>query len=192
MKYAIVKVHIPNKKGIELATEIYRPEASGKLPVVLFFHGFTGYKEESGLVDLASKLSEKGFVTVRFTASGLGDSGGVLEKDYRFTSHRKDAEAILRHIFNLSYIDRGRCGVYGHSMGGKLAVLFVEKAYRGQGIGKQLLAEAEKRLRSKSVRSYSLLVDIKNPKALKFYQREGLYTGYQFYLMTKELKREAA
>lgn len=70
--------------------------------------------------------------------------------------------------------------------------LFVEKTYRGKGIGKQLLAEAEKRLLSKGMRSYSLLVDIKNPKALKFYQREGLYTGYQFYLMTKELKKEAA
>lgn len=69
--------------------------------------------------------------------------------------------------------------------------LFVEKEHRGQGIGKQLLDEASKILDKKHVGSYSLLVDTKNMDAVRFYQREGFYKGYEFFLMTKDVKEEA-
>ncbi len=88
------------------------------------FHGFTGYKEGVELVDLADRLAKKGIVSVRFTASGFGDSEGDIEHDYRFTHYRKDAEAVYAYVSHLPYVDAGRMGVYGHSLGGRLAVLF--------------------------------------------------------------------
>lgn len=124
MKYQVIKLVVPNIRGLKLATEIYRPEGSGKMSAVLLFHGFTGYKEGADLVDIAHKLAESGIVSVRYNASGLWDSEGSMENDYRFSNHRDDAESVLHYISNLSYVDPSRVGVYGHSMGGKLAVFF--------------------------------------------------------------------
>lgn len=124
MTYKTISLQIPNAKKLALDTEIYKPDGKGKLPVVFIFHGFTGYKESTDLVDIAKRLAEKGIVAVRFTASGFGDSEGTLAHDYRFSNYRRDAEAVYNHMAKLPYVDMSRCGVYGHSMGGKLAVLF--------------------------------------------------------------------
>ncbi|HLD25229.1 MAG TPA: alpha/beta fold hydrolase [Patescibacteria group bacterium] len=124
MTYQTIAASIPNQKGLRLATEIYKPESKGKMPVVLLFHGFTGYKENPALVDIAQRLAENGIVSVRFTASGFGDSEGTLQDDYRFSNYLSDAESVYTYVSNLPYVDTARLGVYGHSMGGKLAVLF--------------------------------------------------------------------
>lgn len=124
MTYQTVSIGIPNANTLKLSTEIFRPELPGELPAVLIFHGFTGYKESADFVDLAVRLAENGIVAVRFTASGFGDSEGSLEHDNRFTNHRSDAEVVYKFILKQPYVDAARIGVYGHSLGGKLAVLF--------------------------------------------------------------------
>ena len=124
MKYDIINTSIQNTNGLALATEIYKPHGSGVFPVVLIFHGFTGYKEENNLVDIAHKLAMHGIVTVRFTASGFGDSEGSIATDYRFGTYRTDAESVFAYIQKLDYVDKASIGVCGHSMGGKLAILF--------------------------------------------------------------------
>lgn len=124
MKYQAIRVRIPNEKGQKLASEIYKPEKSGKMPAAIILHGFTGYKESADLVDLADRLAQQGIVSIRFTSSGFGDSEGTLEQDNRLSNHRSDTKSIYAYISKLPYVDVSRLGVYGHSMGGKLAVLF--------------------------------------------------------------------
>lgn len=124
MTYDRISLKIANDRSLNLATEMYKPETNGKLPLVLLFHGFTGYKEEENLVDIADKLAQNGFVAVRFTASGFGDSDGTLTDDYRFSRYVQDAEAVYSYVRALPYIDVSRIGVVGHSMGGKLVILF--------------------------------------------------------------------
>lgn len=124
MTYETIRLFIPNRKNLKLATEICKPEGDGPFPVVLLFHGFTGYKEDAGLVDIAEKLAQNGIVSVRFTSAGFGDSEGDLIHDNRFSNHRTDADDVYRYAASLPYVDISRCGVYGHSMGGKLTVLF--------------------------------------------------------------------
>lgn len=67
------------------------------------------------------------------------------------------------------------------------AGLFVEKEFRGQGVGKKLVDEAAHLLRQKGVDNFTILVDTKNDRAKKFYAREGFYEGYQFVMMTKSI-----
>lgn len=65
--------------------------------------------------------------------------------------------------------------------------LFVDATYRGKGIGKMLLDRGSKEMKNRGAGSIMLLVDTKNPKAKKFYLREG-YTGdLRFLLLDKEL-----
>lgn len=125
MTYETISLAIPNQRKLKLAAEIYTPEGNGPFPVVFLFHGFTGYKEDAGLVDIAKKLAEYGMISVRFTASGFGDSEGSMENDYLFQHYRTDAACVYDYIMNHTFgADAGRVGVYGHSIGGKLAVLF--------------------------------------------------------------------
>lgn len=123
MTYQTIQLAIPNRENLKLATEIFKPEGDGPFPVVFLFHGFKGYKEDAGLVDIGKRLVEQGIVSVRFTSSGFGDSEGLIE-DYRFSHYRTDAQCVFDAINVFPYINPSLVGVYGNSMGGKLAVLF--------------------------------------------------------------------
>lgn len=68
--------------------------------------------------------------------------------------------------------------------------LFVEKEYRRKGLGKKLLGEAFRRLKAKGVESMMLLVDTKNKEGNRFYEREKFYKGFQFFMMTKDIKED--
>lgn len=124
MNFDIINTYVLNNHGLKLATQVYRPSVGGRLPVVIILHGFTGYKEEQNLANIAARLSSLGFVTLRFTSSGFGDSEGTLDKDYRYSSYFSDLESVYQFILTQPYIDNSRIGLCGHSMGGRLALLF--------------------------------------------------------------------
>lgn len=122
-----MKIQVTNNHGLKLATEIDMPSTKGNFPVVFILHGFTGYKEENNLVDIAQRLKKIGIASVRFTTSGFGDSGGNLKQDYRFSNYISDLDSIYQYILGQSFIDPLKVGVCGHSMGGKLSILFSAK-----------------------------------------------------------------
>lgn len=68
--------------------------------------------------------------------------------------------------------------------------LFVEKEFRGVGLGKKLLDKAIRILKRKGVESILLLVDTKNEAGIRFYEREKFYKGFQFFMMTKDIKED--
>lgn len=116
------KLFIKNKRGLNLAAIINRPEevAGKSYPVILMFHGFTGYKEEETYVDLAKQFSADGYVTVRFDASGYGESEGTLAEDYRFSNYLDDASLMLEYALNLDYVSKEHVFLLGQSMGGMI------------------------------------------------------------------------
>lgn len=121
------KVYILNKKKQKLAAVIHTPKSRGKFPAIILLHGFTGDKEEKYIKQLAVDLAINNFTAIRFDASGYGESEGKTEDDYRLTNYYGDAESIYGYLKNLPYVDKNRVGIFGHSMGAMLVILFAAK-----------------------------------------------------------------
>jgi ribosomal protein S18 acetylase RimI-like enzyme len=72
---------------------------------------------------------------------------------------------------------------------------FLQKSYRGQGLGMKALFLLEEQLKEKGVTSISLTVQEENKSALYLYQkagfqvvRKGFESGHVIFLMSKNLK----
>ena len=71
---------IKNSHNDDMRTDIYIPSLPKEnLPLIIFLHGFKGFKDWGGFPYLLEKISEKGFITVAFnfslTVSTSGSSG---------------------------------------------------------------------------------------------------------------------
>lgn len=118
------KIKIKNQKGLNLAAIIHKPDTKGKHPAVIILHGFTGYKEEKHIEQLAKNLALKGIIAIRFDASGFGESEGSLEKEYRLSNYLGDVENVYEFIKMHPSVNNSHIGICGHSMGGMAAVIF--------------------------------------------------------------------
>ncbi len=119
---------IKNKQNLNLSVLINHPEdLSKEYPAVIIVHGFLGYKEEEHLESLAELLAENDIVAVRFDASGWGESQGGVEKDFRFSNYLEDIDTIFNFTCELSYVDSNNVGLFGHSLGAMLAIIFAEE-----------------------------------------------------------------
>lgn len=121
------KVYISNEKNQKLAAVIHKPRKEGKFPAVILMAGFTGNKEEKHIKQLAIDLADNNFVAIRFDASGYAESEGKTENDYRLTNYFSDAESVYSYLKSLSYVEKVRICIVGHSMGAMLVVLFAAK-----------------------------------------------------------------
>lgn len=113
---------ISNPHGLRLATLIDTPTPLTKHPAVILLHGFTGYKEELHIAQLAQTLAHNNIVAIRFDASGFGESEGTLEHDYRLSNYYQDLEVVYNWLKKQDYVDTDRIGIWGPSMGGLLSI----------------------------------------------------------------------
>ncbi len=110
-------------QNLTLRGMLHMPEnASGKVPAVIIFHGFTGNKMEPHFifVKLSRMLEKKGIASVRFDFGGSGESDGDFI-DMTLSGEIRDAHNILDFVKRLDGIDPERIGVVGLSMGGAVA-----------------------------------------------------------------------
>ncbi len=119
---------IQNDRGLSLAAILELPEENADVyPFVILLHGFKGYKEEENYSTLATELLEQGIGSIRFDASGFGESEGTLADDYRFSNYYRDVEAVYRWLLSRPFVDANHLGVCGASMGGAQAINFAAK-----------------------------------------------------------------
>jgi uncharacterized protein len=121
------KVFIKNSRGLKLASIINYPDKNNKYPAIIILHGFTGYKEEAHLKELAEVLAQNGFVAMRFDALGSGDSEGTFEKDYSMSNYSKDIKCVYDYLRKLEFVNIDKIGIIGHSMGGLLSIVFASE-----------------------------------------------------------------
>lgn len=110
-------------RGLTLRGTLHIPDgASGKVPIVCLFHGFTADRMESHFifVKLSRILEAKGIASVRFDFAGSGESDGDFI-DMTISHELEEAHDILDYAKSLDFVDTDKIGVLGLSMGGAVA-----------------------------------------------------------------------
>ena len=108
------KVTFKNRYGITLAADLYLPKnrGQGKLAAIAVSGPFGAVKEQSsGLY--AQTLAERGFATLAFDPSFLGESGGEVRNMASPDINTEDFSAAVDFLTTQADIDPERIGILG-------------------------------------------------------------------------------
>ncbi|MDQ0476892.1 S9 family peptidase [Chryseobacterium sp. MDT2-18] len=132
MKLNIEKnIIIKNAETHDFLADAYYPEDAEKLPLVIFAHGYKGYKDWGAWDLMAKKLAEAGFFFVKFNFSHNGTTI-AQPKDFadleafghnNFSKEMSDFDEVLNHFYNHLKIDNEKICIIGHSRGGGITVI---------------------------------------------------------------------
>ncbi|WEK71189.1 MAG: alpha/beta hydrolase [Candidatus Chryseobacterium colombiense] len=100
---------------IEMAGNLFLPSdfnPTQKYPAIVVGHPAGGVKEQTAGI-YASKMAEKGFVTLAFDASYQGESGGLPRNTENPSARVGDISAAVDFLTTLAYVDAERIGGIG-------------------------------------------------------------------------------
>ncbi|ODT70905.1 MAG: hypothetical protein ABS75_10825 [Pelagibacterium sp. SCN 63-23] len=98
------------------------PDGEGPFPAVVMNHGHGGGRQENGgFGGIAKALAERGILTIRMDFPGSGDSTEPFTEGY-LSNMISDSNASLQHVLDNYPVDAGRLGIFGYSMGGRIAM----------------------------------------------------------------------
>jgi uncharacterized protein len=102
------------------------PDGKGPFPAVVMNHGHGGGRQEGGGFErLANALAEAGLVTIRMDFAGVGDSTAPWT-DQTLSSMISDSNASLAYLLENYPVDAERLGLFGYSMGGRIALTIAQ------------------------------------------------------------------
>lgn len=108
-------VRYPNRFGIEIAADLYRPKALNKNTAhagIVIGPPHSAVKEQAPGV-YANQLAKRGFVALAFDPSFNGESAGEVRHISSPEVFAEDFSAGVDYLGTLGYVDRERIGVLG-------------------------------------------------------------------------------
>ena len=122
---------IKNAETQDFLADAYYQETRQKLPLVIFAHGYKGYKDWGAWDLMAKKFADAGFFFVKFNFSHNGTTLNQptdfadLEAfgNNNFSKEISDYDEVLNHFYNDSKIDQDKVAIIGHSRGGGITVI---------------------------------------------------------------------
>ncbi len=117
------------KDGVVLDCSKFIPEKQmqGRLPAVIFLHGFGGSKNDVSA--FAENLAKNGYCTFTYSMRGQGESTGYSNLMSR--AEMEDLLQFIEFVKNEKTVNRDRIGLAGSSQGGILSLM---AAANGAGV----------------------------------------------------------
>lgn len=139
----IKNIVIKGVAGKPIALDLYYKDGSTPRPVVMYAHGFNGFKDWGGGELIADELSEAGFAVVAFNFSHNGTTpqqpGDFVDLEAfgnnNYTKQLADLKRVADWICdkddpNKLVFDTANISLIGHSMGGGISILFAAEDSR--------------------------------------------------------------
>jgi len=161
-----------------LADAIYH-ETDKKLPLVIFVHGYKGYKDWGAWNLMAEKFAEAGFFFVKFNSS---HNGTTVEDPHNFSDleafgnnnyskELSDLGVVIDHFVKDPHVDDQRIILIGHSRGGGISII---KTFEDERINGLI-----------TLASVDTLERFPKDEALESWRKEGVY-----YVLNGRTKQE--
>lgn len=124
---------IDQNKDIAIYADFYGKSGNNQ-PLLIFVHGFKGFKNWGGFPYMLEKLTESGYkaVSFNFTHNGVDSKSPMdftkleLFAQNTFSREIDDLNTVIGHFHENAgyyYIDKNRIAVIGHSRGGGISIL---------------------------------------------------------------------
>lgn len=132
MKIAVEKnIIIKNAETKDFLADAFYDETAENLPLVIFAHGYKGYKDWGAWNLMAEKFAEAGFFFVKFNFSHNGTTlENPLEFDdleafgnNNFSKEMSDYDEVLNYFSKHPKVDSEKIAIIGHSRGGGISVI---------------------------------------------------------------------
>lgn len=133
---SIKDISIPGPHGRPVLTDVFFEEGGDSKPVLIYAHGFNGFKDWGAFDLLATQIAKAGFVLVKFNFSFNGTTPETPEvfsdleayAENNYTKELDDLATVIDWVLsdNNPYsaaIDTGKLGLIGHSRGGGMVLI---------------------------------------------------------------------
>ena len=116
------KVTFPNRFGITLAADVYKPKnATGKLAAIAVSGPFGAVKEQSSGI-YAQEFAKRGFLAIAFDPSFTGESSGQPRYVASPDINPEDFQAAVDYLISRDDVDADKIGICGICGWGGLAI----------------------------------------------------------------------
>jgi dienelactone hydrolase len=121
-------------RGVSVPAVLTAPKVMGKYPLVVMAHGHGGSKDENGgFTALAETLASRGVASIRMDFPGCGASVEPFTEN-NITNMMADVAAARAYAIANARIDSKAVGMFGYSMGGRVAILSASSGYKSLGL----------------------------------------------------------
>ena len=157
------------KSEKEFSADAFFPELEKKLPLIIFVHGYKGYKDWGTWELMGEKFAKVGFYFVKFNMSHNGttledpNNFGDLEAfgQNNYSKELNDLEVVINHFKNQKEVDSENITLLGHSRGGGISIT---KASENKNITKLI-----------TLASISTLDRFPKNEAFENWKKDGVY-----------------
>ncbi|SHM13201.1 Prolyl oligopeptidase family protein [Chryseobacterium carnipullorum] len=164
-----INIRLQNPETRDFLADAFYPETDEKLPLVIFVHGYKGYKDWGAWNLMAEKLTEAGFFFVKFNAS---HNGTTVEDPHHFadleafgnnnySKELSDLGVVIDHFVKAPQVDDQKIILIGHSRGGGISII---KTYEDERINGLI-----------TLASVDTLERFPKDEALENWKKEGVY-----------------
>ncbi|WP_410493776.1 alpha/beta hydrolase family protein [Chryseobacterium defluvii] len=124
-------ITISNPETKKFLADAFYPESGEKLPLLIFVHGYKGYKDWGAWNLMAEKFAKSGFFFVKFNFS---HNGTTIDDPHNFadleafgnnnySKELSDLGAVIDYFIKDSKVDDQKVVLIGHSRGGGISIV---------------------------------------------------------------------